>query len=173
MTRLPPILWLCTVAGSLLIVVDYSGDDLNPGMLALGIVLVLVGAVGSLWMSFGRWGHRPQVRGVAWLIPAAVVFFLLCAIAASVAGGSYAVVAIVVGLIPFTAATLLTATARAKTVGGDDGTRGASPGASDDPFPGIGGDDATPVGDTTEHSDAERVARPDDRFERPGRTRAR
>jgi hypothetical protein len=173
MSRWPPILWFCIAAGSLLALVGYNGADLNPVALVLGIVLILTGAIGSLWMAFGRWGHRPQVRGVAWLIPAGVVFYLLCAIAASVAGGKYAVAAIVAGLIPFTAATLLTATARAKTVGDGDGTRGTSPGASDDPFPGIGGDDATPLGDTTEHSDAERVARPDDRFERRGRTRAR
>lgn len=30
--------------------------------------------------------------------------------------------------------------------------------------PGIAGADATPLGDTTEHSDAERVASPDRRF---------
>jgi membrane-bound ClpP family serine protease len=173
MTRWPPILWLCISVGSLLLLVGWNGADLNPVALALGIVLIVAGAFGSLWLAFGRWGDRPQVGGLAWLLPATVAFYVLCAIAASIAGSQYGIVAIVAGLIPFTAVTLLTATARAKTVGQDDGQRDVAPAAADDPLPGIGGDDGTPVGDTSEHSNAERVARPDDRFERPGRTRAR
>jgi MFS family permease len=38
---------------------------------------------------------------------------------------------------------------------------------ADDGAPGIGMDHDTPLGDTTEHSDTERVAQPDRRFERP------
>jgi len=51
-------------------------------------------------------------------------------------------------LIPITAAALIVATARKKA--GADGDH-------EDPFPGIGPDDDTPLGDTGEHSDAERV----------------
>jgi hypothetical protein len=173
MTRWPPILWLCIAVGSLLLLVGYNGADFNPQAFFPGLVLIVAGAAGSLWLAFGRWGHRPQVTGVAWLIPATVAFYVLCAIAASLAGGAYAVAAMVAGLIPLTAATLITATARAKTVDDGDGRRETTAEESDDPFPGIGADDATPLGDTSEHSDAERVARPDNRFERPGRTRAR
>jgi hypothetical protein len=173
MGRWPPILWLCIAVGSLFLIVGYSGADLNPPALVAGGVLIAAGAGGSLWLAFGHWRDRPQVGGVAWLIPATVAFYVLCALAGLIAGGAYAVAATIAGLIPLTAVTLLTAAARAKTAGGADGRRETTAGASDDPFPGIGGDDATPLGDTNEHSDAERVARPDDRFEPPGRTRAR
>jgi hypothetical protein len=173
MTRWPPILWLCISVGSLFLLVGWNGPELNPVALAIGVVLLVAGVAGSLWMAFGRWGERPQVAGVAWLVPATVGFYVLCAVVALAAGGKYAVAAIVAGLIPLTAVTLLTATARSKTVGGDRRRRETTTAASDDPFPGIGGDDQTPLGDTAEHWDAERVARPDDRFERPGRTRAR
>jgi hypothetical protein len=125
-----------------------------------------------VWLAFGRWGHRPRNSGVAWLVPATVAFYIVCAIAASIAGGAYAVAAIVAGLIPFTAATLITATNRAKTVGDGESMRDTTPEASDDPFPGIGADDETALGDTPEHSDAERVAQPDRRFQRSSRTRA-
>jgi hypothetical protein len=172
-TRWPPILWLCIAGGSLLLLVGWNGTQTHTPALVAGIVLIVTGVVGSLWMAFGRWGDRPQVGGVAWLVPATVLFFVVCALLALVAGGKYAVAAVVAGLIPFTAATLLTATSRSKTIGGDDDRRETTAAAADDPFPGIGADDATPVGDTPEHSDAERVARPDDRFTRPGETRAR
>jgi hypothetical protein len=171
-SRWPPVLWLCIAAGSLLLLIGYNGADSNPPSLIAGAVLILAGAGGSVWLAFGRWGHRPRNRGVAWLVPATVAFYILCAIAALVAGGAYAIAAIVAGLIPFTAATLITATNRAKTVGEGGRTRDTTSEASDDPFPGIGADDETPLGDTPEHSDAERVAEPDRRFQRSSRTRA-
>jgi hypothetical protein len=172
MTRWPPILWLCIAVGSLLLLIGYNGADTNPQALVPGIVLIVGGAAGSVWLAFGRWGHRPRNSGVAWLVPATVAFYIVCAIAASIAGGAYAVAAIVAGLIPFTAATLITATNRAKTVGDGESMRDTTPEASDDPFPGIGADDETPLGDTPEHSDAERAAQPDRRFQRSSRTRA-
>jgi hypothetical protein len=172
MTRWPPILWLCISVGSLLLLVGWNGADRNTPALVVGIVLIVAGVAGSLWAAFGRHRDRPQVGGIAWLVPATLAFYVLCAIAASVAGEEYAVAAIVAGLIPFTAATLLTATTRSKTAGGRRGRRETTAGASDDPFPGIGADDATPLGDTPEHSDAERVARPDDRLNARRRTRA-
>jgi peptidoglycan/LPS O-acetylase OafA/YrhL len=173
MTRWPPILWLCIAVGSLLLLVGWNGTETNPQALIPGIVLIAAGVVGSLWLAFGRWGDRPSNAGVTWLVPATVVFYVLCALAALAAGGTYAVAAIVAGLIPLTAVTLITATSRAKTVRHGDGQRETTASAADDPFPGIGGDDATPVGDTPEHSTAERVARPDERLERRRRTRTR
>jgi hypothetical protein len=173
MTRWPPILWLCVAGGTLLVLMGWNGTQTHAPALVAGVVLVVTGVVGSLWLAFGRWRHRPQVGGVAWMVPATVLFFVVCALLALIAGSKYAVAASVVGLIPFTAVTLLTATTRSKTVAGGDDRRETTAAAADDPFPGIGGDDQTPVGDTSEHSDAERVARPDDRFARPGQTRAR
>jgi hypothetical protein len=173
MSRWPPAVWLMVALGSLLVLVGYDGADVYVPALIAGLVLI-VGAVGlSFFMAFGRWGHRPRATGVAWLIPATAVFYLLCACAAVISGGEYAVAAIAAGLIPLTATTLLTATARAKTVGDDDARRETTAAASADPFPGIGMDDDTPLGDTPEHSEAERVAEPDRRFARRRSSRAK
>jgi hypothetical protein len=50
----------------------------------------------------------------------------------------------------------MVATVRSKTVAtGRGGARDVSPAASDDGFPGIGMDRESPLGDTSEHSDAE------------------
>jgi hypothetical protein len=173
MIRWPPILWLCVFAGSILLLNGYDGARYNPEALIPGIVLVVAALAASLWLAFGRWGHRPQNRFMAWLVAATVVFYGLCAIGGLAAGAGYAIAAVAAGMIPFTAVTIMTAASRAKTAerGGD--RRDTTAEESDDPFPSIGGDDATPFGDTPEHSDAERVARPDDRFEPPGRRRAR
>ena len=173
MIRWPPILWLCVFAGSILLLNGYDGARYNPQALIPGIVLVAAAFAGSLWLAFGRWGHRPQNRFMAWLLAETVVFYVLCAIGGLAAGTSYALAAVAAGLIPFTAVTIMTAASRAKTAGRDGDRRDTTAEESEDPFPSIGGDDATPFGDTPEHSDAERVARPDDRFERRGRTRAR
>jgi peptidoglycan/LPS O-acetylase OafA/YrhL len=173
MSRWPPLIWLMVTVGSLLILVGYNGPDYNPQALFPGLALIL-GAFGlSLFMAFGRWSHRPSPTGVAWLIPATATFYVLCAAAAVISGGQYAVAAILAGLIPLTAATLLTATSRAKTVGRDDDKRDVTAAAHDDPYPGIGVDDETPLGDTPEHSDAERVAKPDPRFARRQGSRSR
>jgi hypothetical protein len=66
----------------------------------------------------------------------------------------------VAGLIPLTAVALLTATVRAKTTRDGDGLGDRSAESDDDPFPGIGADSATPLGDTPEHSTVERVSQP-------------
>jgi hypothetical protein len=167
MTRWPPVIWVMVVVGSLLLVVGYNGADVSVPALVLGGLLVL-GATGlAFFLAFGTWGGRPQVTGVSWMIPAAVVFAVLCAVAGLASGAEYAVAMLIAGLIPLTAATLITATTRAKTVGDeDDGRRETTAAQNRDPFPGVGADDETPLGDTPEHSDAERVAQPDRRFER-------
>jgi hypothetical protein len=53
---------------------------------------------------------------------------------------------------------ILFATARSKTAAGEAGPRDLTRADADDAAPGIGMDRETPLGDTTEHSDAERVA---------------
>jgi hypothetical protein len=173
MTRWPPLVWVLVFAGSLLLIVGYNGADYNPEALIPGAVLVLTALGLSFFMAFGRWGHRPSPTGVSWLIPATAVFYVLCAGAALLAGGQYAVAAIAAGIIPLTAVTLLTATSRAKTVGSDDTRRETTAAEHTDPFPGVGMDDETPLGDTPEHSTAERVAEPHPRFQRRTRDRAK
>jgi hypothetical protein len=67
------------------------------------------------------------------------------------------------GVIPLTALSLLVATVRMKTVERGGAARDPTADAGDDPFPGIGMDDATPLGDTSEHSDADEGAPVGDR----------
>jgi hypothetical protein len=167
MSRWPPIIWVMVFFGSLLILLGYDGAEYNPQALIPGIALI-VGALGlSFYVAFGRLGDRPAPRGVAWLIPATAVFYVICAVVALLSdGGAYAVAALGAGMIPLTAATLITATARAKTTVADGGRDDATSADHTDPFPGIGMDDSTPLGDTPEHSDAERVATPDPRSRR-------
>jgi hypothetical protein len=82
-------------------------------------------------------------------------FYVLCAIVAATAGPGYALAALAAGVIPLTALALLVASTRAKTADEDGRLQDRSAEAHDDPYPGIGMDDATPLGDTPEHSDAD------------------
>jgi hypothetical protein len=93
-------------------------------------------------------------------------FYLVCAGAAAIADPTYAVVALLPGLILASAALLLVARMRSKSVAGTGGSQDAARAASDDAAPGIGIDRETPLGDTSEHSDAERVAKPGRRLDR-------
>ena len=114
---------------------------------------------------------RPSARGVSWLLPAVAVFYLVTAAAAALSGGKledrygrkHVIAALGVSIIPLTAVALIVASTRSKTAADDDGRHETSAAGGDDSFPAMGMDDATPLGDTSEHSDAERVATPDDR----------
>jgi hypothetical protein len=59
--------------------------------------------------------------------------------------------------------------ARSKTAVGGGARRETTASSASDPAPGIGADDETPLGDTAEHSDAERVAVPGYRWQSEGR----
>jgi hypothetical protein len=85
------------------------------------------------------------------VIGAFAAFYGLAAAVAALAGASYVVSALFAALIPLSAALLLLATARMKT----ERDRDVSVDDQEDPAPGIGMDDATPLGDTPEHSDAD------------------
>jgi drug/metabolite transporter (DMT)-like permease len=163
MSRWPPLVWLMVFVGSLLILVGYDGPEYNPQALIPGVLLIVGAVVLSFYFAFARMSDRPSARGVSWLIPATMVFYAICAFVALLSGGEYAVAALGAGMIPLTAATLITATARAKTANAEGGRRETAAAEHTDPFPGIGIDDSTPLGDTPEHSDAERVATPDRR----------
>jgi hypothetical protein len=107
------------------------------------------------------------------MVPATAVWYLINAAAGAIAGAKYVIVAIAAGIIPMTAAALVIATARVKTEGEGDRHIDQTPEGDSDPFPGVGMDDETPLGDTPEHSDAERVAKPEPRFQRRQRSRAK
>jgi hypothetical protein len=166
MRRWPPIIWLLVSAASLFILVGYNGAEYNPQAFWPGVVLAVVAFALSLYLAYGG---RGGAGGLWWLVPTGAVLYLIAAIAGLVfAGEKYVLAALGAGLIPLTAASLIIATARSKTI--RSGNRAVDPTPEDDsPLPGVGMDDETPLGDTTEHSDAERVARPARRFERrPG-----
>jgi len=162
MSRWPPLIWLLISLGSLLVIVGVGGNW-DPGGFIPGGLLVLLGFGLSLYLAYGRMRDRPSARSVSWLIPAVAVFYVVTAAAAALSGGKYVIAALGAALIPLTATALIVASTRGKTVAGDDGRRESTAEDSDDPFPAMGMDDATPLGDTAEHSHAERVATPDHR----------
>jgi hypothetical protein len=81
------------------------------------------------------------------LLGALAAGYLVAFAAAALNGAEYLGIAVLAALIPTSALLLLIATV---------GPEGHSPagGGEDDPAPGIGLDDETPVGDTPEHSEA-------------------
>jgi hypothetical protein len=161
-SRWPPLIWLLITLGTLMIAVGVGGNW-DPGGFIPGVVCVLLGVGLSLYLAYGRMRDRPSARGISWLIPAGAVFYALTAAAAALSGGKYVIAALAVALIPLTATALIVASTRVKTAAGDDGRRDGAAADSEDPFPAMGMDDATPLGDTAEHSEAERVATPDHR----------
>jgi len=66
--------------------------------------------------------------------------------------------------VPLTAVALIVETTRSKTAGPDDARRETAADADDDPFPGMGIDDHTPLGDTSRRSDTGPVATPERGF---------
>jgi hypothetical protein len=141
---------------SLLLLMGLGSWD--PVALILGIAIAVTVFAASLFVATRRQGDRPA-PGLGWLMGALGAFYAIAAIVAATAGPEYAVAAMLASLIPYSAALLLYATARSKTEEGDGRRRDA---AADDlgPWPGIGADDETPLGDTPEHSEEERVATP-------------
>jgi peptidoglycan/LPS O-acetylase OafA/YrhL len=159
MSRWPPAVWLCIFCGSLLVLIGVGGEW-NPESFVPGALLMLAGLGLSIHFAYGQ-RRKPSARGVAWLVPATALFYIAAAVAAALAGGKYVIAALGASVVPLTAAALIVATAREKTAG-DAGADHR------DPFPGIGVDDATPLGDTSEHSDADRN-RPSDLHPQHGR----
>jgi hypothetical protein len=170
MSRWPPSLWIGISIGSLFILRGTSGGW-RPGTAIAGGVLLLATFGLSLYLALAR-GHGPRHPGFQWAITGMAVWYLAMAGAASLAGPEYAVAGLLAGVIPLTALALLVATARRKTVVEDGHLRDATADANDDPLPGIGLDDETPAGETSELHDLEREDPPVRRFQRRARGRA-
>jgi hypothetical protein len=162
MRRWPPLVWPLVSLASLLILMAFR----KPEALALGVTLLMVALGIGLWLALAGHRDRPRPRGYGWWLVGVAAWYLVAAIAGATLSWWYAVAALLAGAIPLTATAVWLATARSKTVGTDERPADVSPEAHDDPFPGIGMDSETPLGDTPEHSDAERVAEPDRRFRR-------
>jgi hypothetical protein len=163
----PPILWVIVYVASLFILMGGAQGN-HTGELIAGIVLVLIAFGEAMYLATRGVPGAARPWQVRLPLAALALFYILCAVAAGTAGPAYAVAGLAAGLIPLTALCLLVATARAKTAEVDGSLRDLSAEAHDDPFPGIGFDDRTPLGDTPEHADAESPRAPDRPL--PGRT---
>lgn len=166
MRRFPPLAWPAMTLAFLFILMGLSQWHWEE------ILLGTLGALGVFGVAayLSTRGHdeegRPRPPRMGYAMAGIAVFYLVTAAAGAIADPTYAVIALLVALVPASAALLLLATMRSKTAAGTAGPRDQSRTASDDAVPGIGMDHETPLGDTTEHSDAERVGKPDRRFER-------
>jgi hypothetical protein len=151
--RTPAFLWLPVYIASLLVLNGAHGSK-DVGQLVVGIGLLLLSLGLGLRLALGTWEGHPRPRGLAWFIGAVFVFYIAAALVALLVGSWEAAVATVLAaIVPATAVTLWVATARAKTVEEDGHYRDLSAEAHDDPFPGVGLDDARPMGDTPDVHD--------------------
>jgi hypothetical protein len=165
MTRWPPIVWPIASIASIFILMAFRKPGAMIGGFAVAIVVLCI----ALYLALKSWPNRPRPPAFTWAIVGLTAWYVVAAAAGAIVGARYAVAALLAGIIPLTALCLLLATTRVKTVEAGDGRLvDTTPQADRDPAPGIGMDDETPLGDTTEHSDAERVAKPSRRFERRG-----
>jgi hypothetical protein len=168
MKRFPPMIWPLMSLAFLFILMGLSHWHRDE------ILLGTVGALGVFGIAayLSTRGHdedgRPRPPRMGLAIAGVAAFYIVCAGAAAIADPTYAVIALLAGLVPASAVLLLIATMRAKTAATSDRPEDLSRADHGDGAPGIGMDLETPLGDTTEHSDAERVAQPDTRFERGG-----
>jgi hypothetical protein len=146
----PPILWLPVYIASELILL---GSHHRWFLLVTGGVLMLIAFGLSLHLTLRHRREHPVPRWGYWAIGGVAACYIVAATAAWLSlGPTWALGALAAGIIPMTAVSLVLATVRTKTLASDSGRRDAS-GATDDPIPGIGLDDETPLGDTAEHSD--------------------
>jgi hypothetical protein len=145
------VLWLLVYVGSVFVLNGANGKW-DPLELALGLGLAAVACALALHLGVGRWQGRPRLRWSGLLIGGIALFYGVCALAAALfAGPAAAIATLLAGIIPMTAAALWVAATRSKT-GRGEATR--DPAAEDDsPFPGVGADDATPLGATSEAHD--------------------
>jgi hypothetical protein len=165
MRRWPPVLWVLVYLASELILL---GSDRRWSALAAGMALALIAFAASLWMALGRGVKGPRPAWFRAAVGGVAMWYVLSAIAAATAGVQYAAAAIAAGIIPMTGLSLWLAVVRQKTVAEGGHLHDRSAAASDDPHPGVGIDDETPLGDTPEHSDAYEEEAPAPTRRRPG-----
>jgi hypothetical protein len=121
--------------------------------LVVGVVLALAVFGASAYLAVRAFGDRPWPPAARVVIGAFAAFYVLSAAVALAAGAQYAAAALFAAVIPLSAALVVFATARMKTV--PDTSADLSADDHEDPVPGIGLDGGTPLGDTGEHSDAD------------------
>jgi hypothetical protein len=142
---------------SLLILAGASGDW-RPGLLVAGGALALIVFGLSFWLATHGQADWPRPPIVNWAMGGLAAFYLVAAVAAATAGPEYAVAALAAAVVPMSALCLLLALMRSRTVESEGRLVDQSAERDDDHFPAIGMDNTTPLGDTPEHSDADRIA---------------
>jgi hypothetical protein len=145
----PPAVWLAVYVGSLFVLMGAQREAL--GVIGLSLVLIAFGA--AIYLAVRPLPGRPPPKGYAPLMGGLSAFYIISAIAAANVGPDYAIAALLAGTIPATAATLTYATARRKTRQAEDGHMEDLSTEDQSPFPGIGMDDKTPLGDSPELHD--------------------
>jgi hypothetical protein len=149
MKRWPPIIWpAMAFAGLLLLMGLGAGKD---WALISGVVLEVVVVVMAARLLLASWRGRRLPSWFPKLLGCLAVFYLGSGLAAAVAGTKYLPAVLLAALIPAGAMLLMLATAGGKSA--PDG-KDLAAARHDDPYPGIGADSGTPLGDTSEHSDA-------------------
>jgi hypothetical protein len=151
MRRWPPLLWVFMYVASLFILIGGTDNGRPPFLIAGGAIALTVCAL-SVYLATR--GHTDRDRPFDRALAGVALLYLAMAIGASAAGPEYALAGIAAGVIPLTATALMVATVRSKTATRDGRLRDASADASDDPFPGIGVDEDTELGETPQYSDA-------------------
>jgi hypothetical protein len=152
LNRWPPILWPTISLASLLILMGLGGKW-NPDTFFPGAALALIAFGIAVYLAASPKGPGPVPSWFKWGMLGLAGWYVLNALAALAVGPTYVLAALGAGLIPMTAFALTVATARRKTRG-EQGDAADVSGATGDPYPGVGMDDETPLGDTPEHSEA-------------------
>ncbi|MEA2297023.1 MAG: hypothetical protein QOE86_4662 [Solirubrobacteraceae bacterium] len=134
----PPWLWLPVYVGSLFVIMASQ----KPWLAAIAAVLILAAFAEAVRIALRREPGQERPAWAVWALAGVGVFYLLCGVAALTAGWQYGIAGLFAGIVPATAVAVIVATARR-------GTRG------DDRRPTLGLDDRSPLGSTSEHSDAE------------------
>jgi hypothetical protein len=149
LNKWPPAVWLAVYVSSLLVLMGSQRQDL--GIVGLAMLLIAFGV--AIYLAVRPIPGRPPPKGFAPLMAGLAAFYVVSAIAASESGAAYAFAALVAGTVPATAAVLTYATARRKTRQREDGDLEDLSVEDDSPFPGVGFDDRTPLGDSPELHD--------------------
>jgi hypothetical protein len=150
MRRWPPALWILVYIGSELVIMGGRG---RWELLVPGFVLCATAFTAGLYYATRPEPGNPRPAWFWWAIGGLLAIYLLQAIAAAYVDADWFFPAFLAGTIPGSALVFMLATIRQKTVVTPSGARDAAAEDHTDAFPGIGIDDASPLGDTSEHSD--------------------
>jgi hypothetical protein len=143
--RFPALLWLAVYVGSVFVLMGSHKAQL----LAIGAATMLIALACALFLALRREPGRPRPARFVPVLGGVVAFYVIAAAVAAPLGAKYAIAAVLAAVIPTTAVAIVVATARTKSVE-SDGRLHDTAAEDEGPFPGIGLDHSTPLGDTPE-----------------------